>query len=289
MRYLKKILLLVIVVLLVSGCEFHSNKMDDISIYTTTYPINYLITSLYGEHSRVYSIYPTGVLLDDYKLSERKLTEYSKSDLFIFNSLDKDRDYAVKMINLNDKLKVIDVATGMKFEHSIEELWLNPNDYLMMGENIKEGLAEYIQNPYLVEEIENKYETLEYNVSKLAADLTEAINGAKYKAIVVDNDMFLFLKKYGLNVISLEENDNLNTNKLEEVKNLIDSGAVKYVFSNKSESNDTVKSIIAEKKINLVTLNTMHSIDGGITNSNDNYLSVMYNNINLLKRELYKD
>ena len=122
--------------LLASGCEIHSNKMDDISIYTTTYPINYLITSFYGEHSRVYSIYPTGVILDDYKLSERKLNEYSKSDLFIFNSLDKDRDYAVKMINLNDKLKVIDVATGMKFEHSIEELWLNPNDYLMMGENI---------------------------------------------------------------------------------------------------------------------------------------------------------
>lgn len=289
MRYLKKVLLLVIVMLLASGCEIHSNKMDDISIYTTTYPINYLITSLYGEHSRVYSIYPTGVILDDYKLSERKLNEYSKSDLFIFNSLDKDRDYAVKMINLNDKLKVIDVATGMKFEHSIEELWLNPNDYLMMGENIKEGLAEYIQNPYLVEEIENKYETLEYNVSKLAADLTETINGAKYKTIVVDNDMFLFLKKYGLNVISLEENDNLSTNKLEEVKNLIDSGAVKYIFSNKAESNDTVKSIIDEKKVSLISLNTMHSIDGGITNSNDNYLSVMSNNINLLKRELYKD
>ena len=49
------------------------------------------------------------------KLSERKIKEYSKSDLFIFNSLDedRDRDYAVKMINYNSKLKVIDVSTGM--------------------------------------------------------------------------------------------------------------------------------------------------------------------------------
>ena len=289
MKYIKKILCLFLILLLFSGCDFKSSKMDDINIYTTTYPIRYLITSLYGEYSKVYSIYPTGVTLDDYELSDRKLEEYSKSDLFVFNSLDKDRDYAVKMINLNDRLKVIDVATGMKYESSIEELWLNPNDYLMMAENIKDGLAEYINNPYLVEEIEKKYDTLEYNVSKLAANLTETISGAKYKTIVVDDDMFLYLEKFGLHVISLEENDNLNSNKLEEVKNLIDSGNIKYIYSSKSESNDTVTGFINDKKVGLVTLNTMHSIDGGITNSNDNYISIMSNNINLLKKELYKD
>ena len=289
MKYIKKILCLFFILLLFSGCDFKSSKMDDINIYTTTYPIRYLITSLYGEYSMVYSIYPTGVTLDDYELSDRKLEEYSKSDLFVFNSLDKDRDYAVKMINLNDRLKVIDVATGMKYESSIEELWLNPNDYLMMAENIKDGLAEYINNPYLVEEIEKKYDTLEYNVSKLAANLTETISGAKYKTIVVDDDMFLYLEKFGLHVISLEENDNLNSNKLEEVKNLIDSGNIKYIYSSKSESNDTVTGFINDKKVGLVTLNTMHSIDGGITNSNDNYISIMSNNINLLKKELYKD
>ena len=50
----------------------------------------------------------------------------------------------------------------------------------------------------------------------------------------------------------------------------------------------TVNDIIKNKKIELVSINTMHSIDGGITNSNDNYLTIMTNNINLLKKELYK-
>ena len=40
--------------------------------------------------------------------------------------------------------------------------------------------------------------------------------------------------------------------------------------------------------IELIKLNTMHSIDGEITNSNEDYISIMTNNINLLKRELYK-
>ena len=38
---------------------------------------------------------------------DKLLKDYSDSDLFIFNSLDRDRDYAVKMINLNSKLKVL--------------------------------------------------------------------------------------------------------------------------------------------------------------------------------------
>ena len=38
--------------------------------------------------------------------SDKKISEYAKNDLFIFNGLDKDRDYAVKMINENENLKI---------------------------------------------------------------------------------------------------------------------------------------------------------------------------------------
>ena len=154
MKRLKKLSILLLIIFILTGCSNRKSNMEDINIYTTTYPINFLINSLYEDHCKVYSIYPTGIDLDDYELSKRKLEEYSKSDLFVFNSLDKDRDYAVEMINLNANLKVIDVATGMNYDYTIEELWLNPNNYLMMAENIKNGLAEYIDNPYLVEEIE---------------------------------------------------------------------------------------------------------------------------------------
>lgn len=288
MKLLKKLTILICILFLTSGCQTNSNNMDNISIYTTTYPINFLISSLYGNHAKVYSIYPTGITLEDYKLSDRKLEEYSKSDLFVFNSLDKDRDYAVKMINLNSKLKVIDIATGMKYENSIEELWLNPNNYLMMAENVKTGLSEYINNPYLVAEIEEKYEDLEYDISKLDANLTETIINGKYNTIVVDNDMFKFLEKHGLKVISLEENNNLSNNTIDEVKKLIKEEQIKYIYSAEKTTNQTVTDLINEYNIERITLNTMHSIDGGITNSNDNYLTIMTTNINELKKELYK-
>lgn len=288
MKSLKKLSILLFTFFILTGCSTTKSNMEDISIYTTTYPINFLINSLYEDHCKIYSIYPTGITLEDYELSDRKLEEYSKSDLFIFNSLDKDRDYAVSMINLNSDLKVIDVATGMKYENTIEELWLNPNNYLMMAENLKNGLAEYIDNPYLVEEINEKFKDLEYKISKLDANLTETIIGGKYDIIVTDSDIFKILEKHGLTVISLEENDNLSSNKIDEVKHLIEQGEIKYIYSTTKETNDTVNKLINDYKLERIIINSMHSIDGGINNSNDNYITVMTNNINELKRELYK-
>ena len=288
-----KLFMLLISIFLLSGCNITKDSMEDIEIYTTIYPIKYLIDSLYGTNSTIYSIYPSGVNTKDFKLSDKKLEEYSKTDLFVFNSLDRDREYAVKMINNNKNLKVIDVSMGMTYDNNITELWLNPYNYLMMAENTKNGLLEYVDNPYLISNsdgtgIENRYDELKYNLSRLDADIKEAISLAPNKTIVVDNDMFKYLEKYNLNVISLEDNENLNENIIYEVKKLIKNGNIKYIYSSSKETNSICKSLIDEYGVSLLTLNPMENIDGGITNSNENYITIMNNNLDLLNKELYK-
>lgn len=290
----KKILfILAAVIFLISGCSLTKDSMEDIRIYTTTYPIRYLIDSLYGENATIYSIYPSGVDPNNFELSDKKIEEYSKTDLFVFNSLGRDRDFAVSMINKNKRLKVIDVSLGMTYTNNIEELWLNPYNYLMMAQNTKDGLLEYVSNPYLISNddktgIEDKYEELKYDLSRLDADMKEDISLAKYKTIVTDNDLFKFLERYGLKVISLEENDDLSESSINEVKKLINNGQINYIYSSDMETNDTCKNLIDSYNLELVTLNTMNSIDGGIENSNENYITVMNNNLNLLNKELYK-
>lgn len=292
---MKKIRLIILLlgVIILSGCSLNKDSMESINIYTTTYPIKYLITSLYGNYSTVNSIYPSGVSSKDFELSDKKIKEYAYTDLFVFNSLDKDRDFAVKMINYNKNLKVIDVSMGMTYENNIAELWLNPYNYLMMAQNTKTGLLEYVTNPYLISNdegtgIENKYNELKYNLSRLDADIKEAISLAPYKTIVVDNNMFKYLEKYNLKVISLEEDNNLNENTIAEVRKLIRNGNIKYIYSSTNETNETCKKLISDYGIELVTINTMESIDGGVTNSNEDYITIMNNNLDLFKKELYK-
>ena len=332
----RNIFILLLSLFLVTGCTvFKSDKMEDIDVYTTTYPTKYLIDYLYKDHAAIHSIYPNGVNFKEYEVSEKKINEFAKSDLFVFNSQDIERDYAVKMINENKRLKLIDTAYGMKYTYSIEELWLNPYNYLMMAKNIKDSLGEYITNPYLVEEINNNYELLQYDLSKLDAKYQETLKDAKYKTIVADSDVFKFLEKYNIEVISLEENiitvvikegDTLSdlankynlkvsdiltyNNKTNEavnvgdvikipvktiessdvnkVKKLISDGSVKYIYSDTGETNSTVKSLMSDNKLELITINTMYSIDGGTTSNNETYLTIMNDNLELLKKELNK-
>ena len=100
--------------------------------------------------------------------------------------------------------------------------------------------------------------------------------------------MFKYLEKYNLKVISLEEDDSLNENIVAEVKKLIRNGEIKYIFSSSNETNTTCKNLIDNYGVDLITINTMESTDGGITDSNEDYITIMNNNLDLFKKELYK-
>lgn len=333
---MKKIIILILSIFLLTGCNlFKSDSLKDIDVYTTTYPVSYIINYLYGDNSNIYSIYPSDVNFKEYELSKKKLNEFAKSSLFVFNSQDIDRDYAVSMLNINSNLKLIDTSLGMNYTYSIEELWLNPYNYLMMAKNTKTSLNEYIDDPYLNKQINEKYEELQYELSKLDATYKETLTNAKYTTIVTDNELFKFLEKYNIEVICLEEDiktitikdgDTLSTiskeynvsisdiltynNKLDEtikigetikipiktietsnvnkVKKLISENKIKYIFSDNKESNNTVKELIKKYELELVTINSMYSINGNVENTNENYLTIMNNNLELLKKELYK-
>lgn len=277
-----------LIILSLCGC-FKRDNMEDITIYTTIYPLNYITDYLYGDNAKIYSVYPSGVDVTTYELTNKQIEDYSNNDLFVFNSLDRDRDYAVKMINKNKNLKIIDVALGMETINSIEELWLNPYNYLMMAQNLKNGLNEYIENPYLIKEIDNNYEDLKLKLSKLDATIKTTVNSSNYNTIVVDNHLFKFLEKYDLNVISLEEDDSLTQKKIDDVKRMINNGTIKYIYTKDNTTNDTVQKILdTYKKVELIKINDMFSNDGGVTNSNENYLTIMNDNIDLIKKELYK-
>ena len=118
--------------------------------------------------------------------------------------------------------------------------------------------------------------------------MKEAISLAPYKTVLEDSNLFKYLEKYSLNVISLEEDDKLNENTISEVKKLIRNGQIKYIYSASENTNDTCKNLIDNYGVELVTINTMESIDGNVSNSNENYVTIMNNNLELFNKELYK-
>jgi len=161
---MKKLISIFMLLFILTGC-FKRDTMEGIDIYTTVYPTTYITERLYGNNANVYSIYPDGVDLDEYLeqggLTDKQIKEYSNSTLFIFNGLSNETDYVIKFFKHNKDLKIIDVTASMENLYGDEELWLNPSNYLMMIQNIRYGLKEYINNHYLKNQIDENYEEKE--------------------------------------------------------------------------------------------------------------------------------
>ena len=281
-------LLLITTSILTSGCLKRDN-LENIEIYTTSYPIEYITNRLYGEHSTVKSIYPDGVIIDSYELTDKQIKDYSNSSLFIFNGLAPEKKYVAPMFEHNKKIKIIDTTLSMDYENYIEELWLNPSNFLMLAQNIKIGFNEYINNHYLKNDIDEKYEELKVEVSNLDAKIKLMVESSTNKTIVVSDDLFKFLEdKYGLTVISLEENDNLTDKTKADVINLINSGKISYIFTTQNkEINNTVNEIKEQTNVELVELKTVTNLTEEERKNKDAYFTLMNYNLELLKQELY--
>ncbi len=282
-----KLLFLTVIIFLTGGC-FAEDTMENIDIYTTAYPIEYVVERLYGEHSEIKSIYPNGSVSGEI-VNDKLLKDYSNSDLFVFNGLGpNEQDYVYKMLNYNRDLKIIDVSSSIIYENKVEELWLDPMNLLTIANNVKKGFEEYITTTYLLNDVYEQYDILKQELIKLDADYREMAERANRNTIVVSDDMFLYLEKYGINVISLEENENLTQKNIYTVTSMIENGDINYIYvTNNAEVNDTVKSVQEETDVELIELHSLYKLSEEEYNKGETYFSIMRNNLELLKKQLY--
>ncbi len=282
-----KLLLLLFLVVLITGCT--KDNMEDIEIITTSYPIEYITTRLYGEHALINSVYPDGTDIRSYEITDKQLDDYSTKDLFIYNGLGEEREIAIQLLDRNKNLKIIDSASVLETTYGIEELWLNPSHLLMITQNIRTGLNEYITSNVLKKEIDENYETLKVELSELDADIKLIAENATNKTIVVSNDVLKYLEKYGFQVISLEENESLLDKTVDEVRTMIENQEINYIFLLEHEDvNDTIQSLIDETDIQTVTFRRLDNITDQERDNKDDYLTIMNQNLELLRQETYQ-
>lgn len=288
MKRIFNIFILTILVFGLTGC-IKRDTMEDINIYTTNYPTEYITKRLYGEYSTINSIYPDGVNINNYKLTEKQIKDYSSADLFIFNGLSNEKNYVEPMRKNNKELKIIDTTLYMEYNNSIEELWLDPSNFLMMAQNIKTGFNEYIDSYYLRNKIEENYEELKVEASNLDAKIKDIISNGNSKVIVASSNLFKYLEKYGVTVYSLEESNSDVNAVYNKALNMINKGEIKYIFTIANEdSNATVKKLISKTNVQTQQWNTISNLTENQRTDNEDYFTIMNSNLELLKNELYK-
>ena len=288
---MKKInyLFIIAITLLLTGCDlFKRDTMENINIITTIYPLEYTTNYLYGYNSNVTSIYPDDINTDIYELTEKQLKDNSKKDLFIYMGLSNDSSIAIKLIEKNKKLKVIDATYGMEYKKDLSELWLNPSNLLMILQNIKNGLDEYIDNTYIKLEIDERYNELKMILSEMDANLKTTMGNADKKIIYCNSKSFLFLEKYGITVIPVFKEDDLYEKNLALLSDAIEKEQVKYFYVlEDTVITDDIKKLVDDKKIQTLDFRNLKNITDEERNLKKNYETIMEQNIEELKKELY--
>ena len=287
---MKKLLILLSFILLIPmGCGIRRDTMENITIYTSSYPIEYITNSLYGKHSEILSIYPYGINNKEYELTEEQIKLYSSSSsLFIFNGIDKEKNYVNSMLNYNKNMKIIDSTKSIDYEFGEDELWLNPSNILMMAKNIKEGFDEYISNQYLKNNINTNYNELKLTISKLEAKIYLMVETADDNTIIVSNNTLKFLEKYGFTVYSLDE-DTITDKAIETIKSKISKNKINYIFMLTEDETDIVKSFVDKYDIKEVRLNDLSNLSEDDKKNNKTYVDIMNSNIDLLRKEIYNN
>jgi len=289
MKRIRIVITSLMILFLVSGCSFKTNKLENAKIYTTIYPVEYIIDILYGGNSEIESIYPSDVVIDEYELTNKQVDNYSQGDLFVYIGLGKEKDIAKQFLNKNDELLIIDATYGLNYKEDIRELWLAPNNFLMLAKNIKNSLNEYLDNSFKEEEVNTKYDEMYEKVSWVDAELRNVSKTAKdneNNTLVIGNNTLKFLESYGFNIISLPDIDaSKSENAINDLKNKFKNGKYTKILKLKSDKNtDLMNDLDDHYNASIVSLNEI------ITNSDtaSDYVSIQYENVAVI-RDLLND
>ena len=257
----KLLIISLLFILFTTSCTITKDNLENAKIYTTTYPIKYLTKYLYGTYGTIDSIYPIDADINTYSPSKKQLKQFASSDIFVYNGLTNEKEIAKTLVNKNKDLLIIDVSYGLSLDNDVTELWLSPNNYLMLAKNIRENLLELVTSKMLIEEIETNYNTFEEKISIMDASLHTIGKNASDKnknIIVVSSNTFKYLEHYGFEVISLEDEANLKENKLNTIKNNFKNQKYKYIlYLNNSEKSDIITDLVDNYSAKLINVEAM--------------------------------
>ncbi|MBQ3297790.1 MAG: zinc ABC transporter substrate-binding protein [Bacilli bacterium] len=288
MKKIKGLLFIILLIpFFVTGCT--NDSMDNIEVIVTNYPNEYVVKNLYGEHSTIKSIYPDGVDISTYEISNKEKNEYAKKDLFVYNGLlEKERNLAVDLLAINPDLKIIDTAYVLETDYSPEELWLNPSSLLMMSQNVRLSLNEYVTSTYLKKEVDTAYDELKIKLSEIDAEYRVAVESTDNKTIIVADSALKYLEKFGLNVICIDSDANQKT--LSDAEELINNGSIRYIYLFKDQKiNDNAQNIINNHSdVKTIELHKLDNLSDDERREKEDYITIMNNNLELIKKELYQ-
>lgn len=312
----KKYVLLILAVILIfttTGCSKDTARIKDnnvnsvdegnLKIFTTFYPMYYITKEIVQDKADIINMIPAGVEPHDWEPTLKTMAELQNSDIFIYNGAGMER-WAEKVIKNLDpqKTKIVEASKGIELIKGEEKenhgdhddgnydphVWVSPMNLKKEAQNVLNAIIEKDgENEAFYKENYNK---LADSLDKLDSDIREVAKGFKGNIIVTSHEAFgYFAKEYGLIQIpirGISPEQEPSPAKLAEIVKLCKKNNIKYVFVEKFVNPKFSKTIADEINGEVLTLNAAHGLTEEELKAGQDYITIMYENLESLKKAL---
>lgn len=309
------ILIVVTIGVVLTFSKTNVTKKEEGKIYITTsiYPVYDFTKEVAGDKAIVAMLLPPGVEIHDYDPSTQDITTIQDSDIFFYTSNDlepwvkkvtsglKNKD---NIKSIADNIELIDKEefekeyienTDKEEKHEEHEkydthIWLDPTKSIIMVRNIQERLSEADpqNSTYYKENADNYIKKLQ----ELDMSIISTVKKSSNNKLAFGGPFAYayFIKRYNLEFVSAYdscgEGNEPSVKKMYTVIEEVKKDNLPVIFYKELSSANFAKRISEETGAKCLEFNSLHTITKAQLQSGENYLSIMYHNLENVKQAL---
>lgn len=286
-----------------------SGKDDTIKVVTTFYPMYDFAKNVVGDAGDVELLIPAGTEPHDYEPSAKDIAKITDADVFVYNSGELETWVKDVLENVDEnKVTVVEAAGSIDLmagvEHDDEEeddhdghdhdheldphVWLDPVLAQKEVGAIRDALVK--KYPEQKEVFEKNSAAYLEKLAELNTEFKEAFANAENKTFVTQHAAFGYLaKQYGLtqeSIAGISPDQEPSPSRLAELKKYIEDNNVSVIYFETSASSKVAKTLAKETGVELAVLNPLESLTKKEQEAGENYISVMKENLEALKKSI---
>jgi zinc transport system substrate-binding protein len=317
MKKLYTFIIFIILIIFLSGCT--SPSQDDtpkeiMSIYTSIYPIQFLVEEIGGDTVMARTIFPPGVDSHSYEPTARDMVQIAKSDAFIYMGGDMEgfsktiasalKNEQVKLVSLSNNEELFEHAqqpeTSGEHDHESEHeeeaehahhdhnphIWLDPTRMTEMGHMVMDALIEL--NPENEALYEANFNTLQQELVSLDKTFKETLDNKTEKEILVSHAAYNYWEeRYGIIQIPI---NGITSSEEPSQKDLVtiireaEKSKLHYIMLEQNTVNNVSNIIQKEIGAEALVLHNLEVLTETDINHGEDYFSLMYRDLQVLDK-----
>lgn len=286
--------------ILVTGCQVNKQYSDrEPLIYTSIYPIEFIVERLTEDFATSKSIFPPGVDAHTYEPTIKDILAIADGKVFIFlgegmeGSADKISqalyDSPVKLIELTKYPEIFIPSNDDKHDHHLHgdydpHIWFDPERMITLSELVKNELVELFPSKH--ELITNNFVQLSDELSELDREFQKRLQVKQNPSIIVSHAAYGYWEhKYNIKQIpisGISSTDEPSQKALAHLVELANDHNLEYVLFEKTASNRLATIVQEEIGANALYIHNLETLLPEDIKQNEDYFSLMRKNLNIL-------